>query len=404
MGVDESLMDKVRLERASYASFGALVVMTAVVAAFSMWFAVQEMAGSGAARAILPGLIWFLFIYNMDRIIVTSRPGGAWNRWIMFVSRAALAILLGTVIAEPLVLKVFQSQIETQVKQDRSDHLAALETKLLQCNPDPTDPNAARPAGDCATRFQLAVSTNPAAQAGRLKGLQDQAAALDKKITEEQAEIRRLNDMAAMECNGSKGPGLSGKFGNGINCRTDRANATEYENSVPLADQQTQLTALTGQITLLQTAITNSRDVFVSQRADQIHERLAELTPVDAPIGLLERMSALSKIGGENAALGMGIWLVRLLFICIDCSPVLIKMTHRSRYEKLVDTALDDAVETYRIALQGRDSERAMAQDEQEQLRREHAIEMDQRLADAVEARAAAYERQARADQRAESD
>lgn len=404
MGVDEALMERVHLERATYAAFGALLIMTSIVAGFSMWFAVQEMAGIKPWAAILPAVIWLLFIYNMDRLIVTSRPAGAWDRWIMFVTRTALAVLLGTVIAEPLVLKVFQSQIEAQVKKDRQAELRDLETKLIKCNPDPGDATAAAPPAYCTStqigsssdsNYLLSVTTNPAAQAATLKGLQSQADALDRKIKNEQAEIKSLNDIAAKECNGTKGPGLSGKYGNGINCKTDRENARQYEDSAPLITQQADLKKLDDQITVLQGEISTARVNFASERDKQIRARVDELTPVNAPIGLLERMAALSEIGGQNAVLAVGIWFVRLLFICIDCSPVLIKMTHRSKYEQIVDTVLDDGIETFRAGLQGKDSERAMAQEERDQQRREHAIRMDQRLADAVDARAAAYERQA---------
>jgi hypothetical protein len=65
-------------------------------------------------------------------------------------------------------------------------------------------------------------------------------------------------------------------------------------------------------------------------------------------------------------------------------------------YDRLVLSSLEDASRTHDQELERKDDERAMRRDEQEQRRRDHAIEMEQRLADRVDARAAAYERQAR--------
>lgn len=120
------------------------------------------------------------------------------------------------------------------------------------------------------------------------------------------------------------------------------------------------------------------------------------LPQVNAPIGLLERMAALAELGRHNVTLAFGIFLVRLLFITIDCMPVLMKVASGSTYyDKLVLSSLEDVSKTHSQELEGNDSEREMRREEQRQRTREHAVEMQERLAERVDARAAAYARHA---------
>jgi hypothetical protein len=206
--------------------------------------------------------------------------------------------------------------------------------------------------------------------------------------------------MAAAECVGASGPGLTGRWGEGVNCRTRRAQATEYANTHPIGEQQRQLAELEKKLVALQSETTSASTDFQLTRDEALRRRLAEETPVDAPIGLLERMNALSKLGQTSSTLWLGIILVRLLFITIDCAPVLMKVTSgTSRYDDLVTTSLEDAVKSHRLDLAGNDDDREIRKEEREQRRRAHGIEMAKMHARAVEARAAEYERQAMAGQ-----
>ena len=72
-GVDEALLNRVPQERAWYASLGGIVLGTATIAAFSMWFATSEAANINPVAALLPAAIWFLFILIFDRWIVSAR-------------------------------------------------------------------------------------------------------------------------------------------------------------------------------------------------------------------------------------------------------------------------------------------------------------------------------------------
>jgi len=74
-GVDEKLLDKVPQERARYTGLGGVVLGTATIAAFSMWFAISQLLGFSHPLIIFPVLIWFFFILNFDRWLVSSALG-----------------------------------------------------------------------------------------------------------------------------------------------------------------------------------------------------------------------------------------------------------------------------------------------------------------------------------------
>jgi hypothetical protein len=397
-GVDEELMDKVRWERSWYASLGGVVIGTATIAAFSMWFAITESVVASSAAALVPAFIWFVFILILDRWIISTRSTDAWQRFFMLCTRGFLAVLFGIVIAEPLVLRVFQTQVEQQVHTDRATAIRSLQTNLLLCNPDPGDKTAPTAPAYCAGRgLILPVKTTPAAKLRQVTDLQTQADTQTKKIATEASTLQSLQLTARRECAGDSGPGLTGKHGDGINCETDRASAANYAASHPIATEQAALAALNKQIADLQSGISTDQGSFRDQRDTAVNAQIKTLPPVDAPIGLLERMGALAELGSSSFTLLIGTILVRLLFITIDCLPVLMKVVSGSTYyDRLVRSSLEDARMTHDQELERKDDERSMRREEQDQRRRDHAIEMEQRLADRVDARAAAYERQAR--------
>jgi hypothetical protein len=396
-GVDESLMDRVPWERPRYASLGAVVLGVATIGASSMWFAMRESTVAGPASALLPASIWFVFIVILDRWIVSTRSADPWQKVLLLLTRVTLAVLFGVVIAEPLVLRVFQTQIEHQVRTDRAQTLRTLETKLQACNPDPADRSASPEPADCAAgHYLLALDTTPAGQLRQLTDLQAQVGALQQTIAADSTALEALNKRAADECAGHSGAGLTGRWGEGINCVQDRRNAQQYASAHPIQDQQRQLAALQQQLADLQKSTTDAQGQFVRQRTQEIRQRLAALPPVQAPIGLLERMGTLSALGGSNATLWWGIVLVRLLFITIDCAPALLKMAGGSTYyDRMVLASSEEASTTYTRTLEGRSRQQEMDREESEQLRkRERAIRMQQHLSEAVDARAAVYERQ----------
>jgi hypothetical protein len=371
-GVDEAVMDKVKYLRAWYASLGAVVLMTGVIAGCSMWFAVQQATSAPPLVAAGPAVVWFVFIVVVDRWIISSRAGDGWQRFILLITRGTLALLFGVVIAEPLVLKVFENQIVQHVEETRAANLNQEASRYVVCNPDPADPNAPPAPSDCVrSGHDLGLATALAGQQRQLDELKQQEQQLRETLAAERAELARLQQAAMNECAGVAGPGLTGVYGEGINCRRNTEAANAYEASVPWTEQEALLLELQRQVADLQTTVTEGQRTFAERREAEIEARLAELPQPDEPIGLLERMEVLGELSQNNFHLLVGVWLVRLLFIAIDCSPVLMKIASgKTHYDRWVEGTLDFRVDMRELHLRAKHTEAAFTQDINEQERR----------------------------------
>ncbi len=114
-GADQEVLTFVRSERARFESLGWAILITSGVASVSMWFALASAVGVNGILAIPIAVAWGLVIMGIDRWLVVSMPIDGSRKFAMAVPRLLLALLLGTLISTPLVLRVFQSEINAQI-------------------------------------------------------------------------------------------------------------------------------------------------------------------------------------------------------------------------------------------------------------------------------------------------
>lgn len=99
-------------EHHKYASIGATVFFTGVLAALSGGYALYTVFNSVAA-AIALGIFWGALIFNLDRFIVSTLKKGERkaDQILQVIPRILLAIFLAIVISKPLELKIFEQEI-----------------------------------------------------------------------------------------------------------------------------------------------------------------------------------------------------------------------------------------------------------------------------------------------------
>jgi uncharacterized protein DUF4407 len=394
-GVDETLLDRVPQERARYSALGGVVIGTAVIAAFSMFFAITEAIGTTSAWVIVPTIIWGLFIFNFDRWLISSAIGLRWHRrFATLIMRVLMALLFGIIIAEPLVLRVFQTAVVKSIQDERTADLATLQSKLVACNPETTVPGGKVPAG--CDGYVLTFSNTPGSLAAQLAAKRADEAKLSAEIATDTKQLNTLNNEARQECVGDSGPGLTGHEGVGPNCNRLRAEADAYAKTHPIAAETTQLGTLQKQISTLETQVTAAQGNFETQRTQLINQRLAVERSHQGPIGILERMGALSKLAHSSTTLLVGTWAVRLLFILIDCMPILVKFFGGvTTYDRLVDRELANADATHAADLETMNDERLARvrrrRDEIDVELREHRAQLGSRVSRAVHELATEY-------------
>ena len=122
-GARPEILAKCPTERVKFESLGCAILITSAMATVSMWFALASAMGVNAFVALLGALAWGLIIMGIDRWLVTSMPATGGRRLGIALPRLVLAILLGSLISTPIVLRIFQSEINAQIaviKQERA--------------------------------------------------------------------------------------------------------------------------------------------------------------------------------------------------------------------------------------------------------------------------------------------
>ncbi|MEV4094296.1 DUF4407 domain-containing protein [Streptosporangium saharense] len=388
-GVNEGVLDQVPLERTRYVGLGGVILGTAVIAGVSMWFALGQVVGRVHPGMVVLALGWTLVVLNLDRWLV-STVTGMWQRRIMMLfPRLLVAVVLGSIVAEPLVLRVFETAVVQHVADGREAARSAERALLTRCNP-----MTGAPSGSGCENAGLLVSSASADEA-EISDLEKDAARLQKRVDDAHGEYRRLKDQASAECVGKKITGVtSGRRGVGPLCRRLEAAARSARSLSDLDGNTEKLRELRERISALRAPLAAKRGDLGKRIQAAIDERLAAMPAGNAPVGILERMRALHEISSENTYLFAASWLFRLFLVLIDCLPVLVKlMGGTTTYDRMVEHAnrMGERVHEKRVQFEadarvGELELDAYARAEERRKRRQ-LIELDGQAADA-EARA----------------
>lgn len=112
-GVDSALLSTCpHHERLKYTSIGVLVLITGILATLSSAYAVFFVFESRVV-SILLGLVWGLYIVNLDRLILSTYPktAGTSRQALHAAPRLVLAVAIGITIGHPMTLRLFEPDI-----------------------------------------------------------------------------------------------------------------------------------------------------------------------------------------------------------------------------------------------------------------------------------------------------
>jgi hypothetical protein len=324
-GIREPVLDRVPTERPRYTALACVMIGTSLIGGISMFFALSEMTGSARLAFVPLALFWSGFVLCLDRWLVASMAG---HRFAARLGTAVLRILVATVfgviIAEPLVLRVFDTAITAQVDKERAQAISTLRSGLAACNPSSGAHPRTAGGFDCSD-LGLSVSAPAGADQEQVTQLENQASALQATITAETAQETALSNKVNDECNGTAGTGLTGHLGDGPACQQDQKAYSDFLGSHPIAKQNSQLSTLQGEIAALQGTAANDAKSTQAQLSTAVERRVSQLPQPGSPVGLVERLNALSHLSLASASINAAAWLVRTLFVLIDCLPVLVK-------------------------------------------------------------------------------
>jgi len=342
-GANAEILDRCPTDRTKYVGLGGAILTTTVMAFFSFMFAASTVLHMSAAGAAFGGLVWGLAIFNLDRWLVSAlkrRPTFLGN-FFAFLPRLMLALILGTVIAEPLVLRVFQPEIEQEVATMAQQARAANERALRE------DPRFAG-LPDMQTRIDQLQ--------GVVDGQIDTAAVLadaevqdlTARLAAKEQELVAAEGNQVCEIEGGCGTGV---VGNGPAAReraaiADRIRGERDQLSAQLDSKKADVRGRLASSSEAARATASDelgtlRTEFAALNSSQADERANFMSRSSESAGLLARMKALHRLGSEDGTLAAAQWMLRLFIIAIDAMPVLVKflmsLFPASIYERQVD-------------------------------------------------------------------
>lgn len=284
-GANLHILKKTPSEWNKFSGIGGIVLFTAVFATLSAGYAMFTVFDN-IWTAVGFGLLWGLMIFNLDRYIVSSikKTGGVWNQILMAIPRLILATFLGIIISKPLELKIFEKEVNKQlntiIQRNKTQLQAEMKGRILQQS-GPFDTEK--------------------------KQIQNQIATYQKAYDSASVELEK-------EILGTKTGVTSGKEGYGSNAK--RKAELKEERRLDLENYQKQaaprLQYLDSQVSKVYNNLETERT-----KAETVEDRFN---------GFAARLQALDELGKNSAVIALAASFIMGLFICLEISPVLIKL------------------------------------------------------------------------------
>lgn len=351
VGVREELLATTPSERLRYTSLGVIVLTTAAFATLSIGVALYFVFGRFSPWIIPIALVWGAFILNVDRWLASAPPLPGIRALPRVLSRLALAVVLGVVLAEPLMLGIFQTAIEEQVARSRQQEILEFESQLRICNQlslSSVQPDE-RPTPCAGKRLS---SFDPALiRSEQLARLRHESRSLQAEIERIFAEAADLQEAAIRECSGRLGLEVSGQAGQGPICKQRRELANRYLTDSGLKAKQDRLRSVNAAVS----DIEQESDSYLRTAADSIEQEIeSEVRQArmnQQAVGLLERLAALHELTREHAYLAGAEWTLRLTLILIEMMPALLRILMGvTNHDRLVRISERERIDAYVIA------------------------------------------------------
>lgn len=372
-GIDERLLGSVPHERPRFTALGGSVLATAVLSTLAVVVALNSIFGGFSFATLIFAPLWGLFILNLDRWLVTTSPVRSWQSKLgIFLPRIALALVLGFGIAEALLLGIFGSAIEQHITDGRAQSVRDLSTRLEVCNPVPGPEGAVPPPidVDCGGSILSIPGPSPLADSQELARLKEERGRLQASVDGDTAELRRREDLRYQECVGVPGAGLTGVPGEGLECRQRTGDVQTWLATHPISDNSARVAVLDGQIADISSQLSLGQGDYRARVSAAIQNEIGKATAAQQEIGLLERLRGLDDLVSQNTYVWIAGWYFRLLFVVIDCVPVIIKfLLGDSAYDRLVSEQTEFG--EWKEGKNTRQSIRKLKGDEQIDIRRE---------------------------------
>jgi uncharacterized small protein (DUF1192 family) len=291
-GSNRTLLNRTPTDLQKHVGVGATIFFTGLFAAIACSYALYTVFNS-YFLAILVGLVWGLMIFNLDRYIVSSlkMTSSFAKNFGHALPRLILAIIISIVIAKPLELKIFETEIDAELSIMRQENKAAQEALVSE-------------------RFQSRVDT------------------LDSEIERLKTEIntyqQRRDALMAIAISEADGTGGSQQKNLGPIYKAKKVDADKAQTELD--------DVLSRNLPLI-----DSKAVALSTLKDQQEAEISALEQARLT-GFASRLESLHRLAEKSSAIHLASIFIMLLFIAIETAPLLVKLiSTRSPYDFELD-------------------------------------------------------------------
>jgi hypothetical protein len=329
-GAHAETLELLPTERVRFESLGWAILITSGMAALSMWFALSSALGVNGLIAVFPAVLWGLVIMGIDRWLITSMPIDGKRKFAMAAPRLVLAILLGTLISTPLVLRVFESEINAQIS-------AIKEVRYSNFLTQQQNSKVTQQVNSLASQvayLNKVIDSHGAAVANTSGDPQLQAlnSQLSRWTSLENTYLQQWN------CQLYGGPQCV-KKGNGPLAQASeasylqaKAQVSKIQGEIQQRDAQLSSTSKSDEL-----ARYNQAKAALPAVQNQYNTALARQQALQANFyaqnqatnGILIRLQALSQLSTGDFTVTAARFLLFLLFLVIECLPVTVKLLQR---------------------------------------------------------------------------
>jgi Domain of unknown function (DUF4407) len=336
-GARPEVLDRCPTERIKFQSLGWAILITSAVATVSMWFALTSAMGFNPVLSAPIAILWGLVIMGIDRWLVTSMPLDGKRKFLIAAPRLALAILLGSLISTPIVLRIFESEINNQISVIKENNEAAflnsqqhsaVEARVAKWQ---TTVNDLQQVIDSHGQKPINPADDPVVQG------------LTAQLTTERKVA--ASDYQAWQCQlygGCGAPKGSGPLAAASHQRylDDEAQITHFTQEIQAREQALQATDVNSEQSRLQQAqgaLPGAQAQLAAAQAEEDSLLNNFQATNSATNGLLIRLKALDQLSAGNSTLQLARILLFLLFLVIEVLPVTVKLLQpEGNYEKIL--------------------------------------------------------------------
>lgn len=376
-GADGEILDRVPGETPRFVQMFFVLAGTALVSAISMLFALTTGVQVAVWVAIPLAIVWAAIIFNLDRFLTSTMTSTrSVGRLIgLALPRVAMAMLIGFLVAEPLVLQVFHNDINREV--------AATNIVQAQSDQDALESGPEKKALDAASERVTALENQAATGivTGTDSGSASTSAAqgtvddITAKMTEQQKVIDQARALYQCELTGEGAGEVAGCTGvNGEGSSSDAAKAQLAQAQETYDALAAQLRSANDDLSAAESAAKENTASSESTNRQQANDQLPAaretydqaLAAYNAradsvaqgnagAVGLLSQISGLNRLAEKEPTIWWAHWLIAALFFMIELLPVIVKVLTSygdpSLYEKA--QAIRKQVELDRVTAEG---------------------------------------------------